>query len=129
MYDVREWTGLSRNKMWSEPEDQFDASQYLFPNGVINYFYIILTNLTFSLLNMCVEATMWPFKCYVTQWRVGGCQLSRTFFFTKVYSSTLLALRRVGGGQISREKRYVRLEWPLLYVASIRTNIHSCSMF
>ena len=30
----------------------------------------------------------------------------------KVYDSSLLALRGVGGGQISREKRYVALEWP-----------------
>ena len=32
----------------------------------------------------------------------------------KVYGSTLLAVRGcVGGGQISRKKRYVILEWPL----------------
>ena len=47
------------------------------------------------------------FKCYVTQW---GGSASAEKSVTKVYGSTLLALRGVDGGQISREKT---LEWPL----------------
>ena len=34
----------------------------------------------------------------------GGCQLSQKFFFTKVYGSTLLALRGGGWGYNFKEK-------------------------
>ena len=47
---------------------------------------------------------------------------------TNVYSSTLLALRggEWGGGQISRKKRYVTLEWPPYYAGS-KSICMSCS--
>ena len=53
--------------------------------------------------------SMGPFKCYVMQMGVGVSNFSGKSI-TKVYGSMLLALR---GGQNSREKLYVTLEWPL----------------
>ena len=41
-----------------------------------------------------------PFKCYVTQW---GCQISQKKSITKVYGSTLLALRGGGWGSKFQE--------------------------
>ena len=43
-----------------------------------------------------------PFKCYVTQW--GGGVSFPEKSVTNVYGATLLALRGVGGDQISRKK-------------------------
>ena len=46
--------------------------------------------------------------------RVGGCQISLKKSVTKMYGSTLLALR--GSGWVSnfqKKKRYVTLEWHL----------------
>ena len=45
-----------------------------------------------------------PFKCYVTQWGVGGCQLSQKKSVMKVYGPMLLALRGGGWGSNSLEK-------------------------
>ena len=52
------------------------------------------------------------FKYYVTQW---GCRISWDKTVTKVYGSTLLALREGGsvGVKFPGKKRYVTLEWPL----------------
>ena len=58
--------------------------------------------------------TLGPFKCYVTQWGVGGCQLSRTKTFTKVYGSTFLALLGWVGVKFPGKKSYVTLERSLL---------------
>ena len=44
-----------------------------------------------------------PFICYVTQQGAGVSAFPEKSV-TKVYGSTLLALRGGGGGQISREK-------------------------
>ena len=46
---------------------------------------------------------------------MGGCQISLKKSVTKMYDSTLLALRGgVGGGvKFPEKKRYITLEWPL----------------
>ena len=55
--------------------------------------------------------------CLQNEDRFGAIQVLRNAFpeksVTKVYGSTLLALRGGGWGQISRKNSYVTLEWPL----------------
>ena len=55
-----------------------------------------------------------PFNCYITQRACGGMSVFPENSITKIYGSSLLALRGGGGFQMSRKKHYVTLEWPLL---------------
>ena len=56
---------------------------------------------------------MGPFKCYVTQWGVGGCQLSRKKRYAGVRFNVISVTRGWVGVKFPGKKRYVTREWPL----------------
>ena len=56
---------------------------------------------------------MGPFKCYVTQWRVGGCRLSRKKRYEGVRFNVISVTNGWVGVKFPGKKRYVTLEWPL----------------
>ena len=51
---------------------------------------------------------------------VGGCQVSLKRPVTKMYGSTLLALRGGVGVEFPEKKHYVTLEWPLMMMISFK---------
>ena len=51
-------------------QSRFDVRKYSFSQRTINKW-------TNYLLIVCMLPCRGPFKCYVTQWGVGGCQVSR----------------------------------------------------
>ena len=55
-----------------------------------------------------------PFKCYVTPWGVGGCQLSQKKRYEGVRFNVISVTRGGGGVKFPGKKRYVTLEWPLV---------------
>ena len=54
-----------------------------------------------------------PFKCYVAQMAVGGCQIFRKKRYEGVRFNVISVTRGWVGVQFPGKKRYVILEWPL----------------
>ena len=54
-----------------------------------------------------------PFKCYVMQMEVGGCQIFRKKHYECVRFNVISVTRGWVGVQFPEKKRYVTLEWPL----------------
>ena len=63
--------------------------------------------------------SMGPFKCYVTQMGVGRCLIFQKKALRRCKVQCYLRYEGVGGGPISRKKRYVTLEWPLSCLGTI----------
>ena len=70
-----------------------------------------------------------PFKCYVTQMGV-GCQIFRKKRYEGVRFNVICVrpYEGVGGGSISRQKRYVTLVWPLSNTFSKRTGVRRLAL-
>ena len=99
----------------------------LFKNGNINdftnyrlisllsQFSKILGNIFHNRMMSFIEekSIMGPFKCYVTQMGVGGCQIFRKKRYECVRFNVISVTRGWVGVQFPEKKRYVTLEWPL----------------
>ena len=73
---------------------------------------------------------MGPFKCYVMQWGVGGCQLSRKKRYEGARFNVISVTRGWVGVKYPGKKHCVTIERPLCYdyVATDQGRKKSCTM-